>query len=51
MNFSLLFAEFFCAGRFKQLYLGNHSELNTYSHALFITKRDTIASQSIDLFS
>jgi len=41
------YSESFCVGRFKHLYLGNHSELETYSYAHFITNTDTFSSQTL----
>ena len=36
---------------FKQLYTGNHSEMNTCSYEIFFTMSDTITSQNIDISS
>ena len=40
----------FCICRFRHLYLGNHSELDTNSLNVFLTMIDIITSQIIDLY-
>jgi len=37
--------------RFKELYLDNHSELDTCLYELFLTTADIITYQNIDLSS
>jgi hypothetical protein len=51
INFSLSMM-FFYSCRFKQLHLGNHSELATCSREfMFLTMADTLTCQNIDLSS